>query len=623
MRKLTKQEKDIKRKEFMTDAEMKMVDDILTRLSQNQGNLNTLYDEWKKIDEAYNTERAEVVGMPNSQVNIMNANIEGQVSSLVEQNLQITTRGEGPSDDKYAEWARIILDWSLRQNHIKRLLDMHERRRLKFGNGIFRLDFDTKVLKKFGLSKITVPALNKVFVDGKIKDPLRYQEADYIGETIRQSKQWFTERYGEDKADAIDYGNITIEDRTVFNEDETTDDEDSATLILYWTRQKGKLRLIELTGDGVLLYDSHKEGKRTDNQKNSKENIKSYYKYVNDLYPYFITVMYPVEGSLYGFGDGKLLLPLWDMINNLYDKIRICARPNLLLFDTASEVDLDGFDENSLEPIPFDGLQSSEPVKVYEWGKINQAWWQLLAAIHTEVQRVTRFSALMMGQGGKSDSATEAAIQQQQGSSATDHKKLMLQETLVDMCKYMLGLAMEFYTEGKAFRISEKTDEYMFIDMRMMANVPAMKPASSSFKKDRTDKGKEWEIMMDGDKPVTKSADFDIDISIGAGLPKNKTFMWQMIQNLSALTLMSEQGQPKPAISWEEFRKFINEYLGIPIKDNKELQNIMMQDPNQMKSMNQTNNPIDFQDASATLARGTSPLQNPLRGGQSGGGAGA
>jgi hypothetical protein len=615
--KITKEQKDSKRRNVMSDDDIKTVDDILTKLSNNRGNLSEVYAEWSEIDEAYNNDQPELPNMPNSRVNILNANIEGQVSSLVEQNLQITTRGEGPSDDKYAEWARIVLDWTMRQNHVKRLLDVHERRRLKFGTGIFRVDWDSTALKGFGMAKITVPPLNRVFIDGKIKDPLRYQEADFIAEPIRMSKQWFIDTYGE-KADAIDFGNIEIADTTVFKEDETIDDEDSACLILHWSRQKGKLRRIELTGDGVLLFDSHKEGDRKTNQKDSKVSIKSYHKYVDDRYPYFITSMYPVEGSLYGFGDGKLILPLQDMINNLYDKIRICARPNLLLFDTESEVDLDGFDDNSIEPRPFNGAASNEPVKAIEWGRINAAWWQLLSSIHTEIQRVTRFSALMMGQSVKSQSATESAIQQQQGNSATDHKKLMLQETLVDVSKYALGLCMENYTEGKAFRISEKTDDYMFIDMRNLASVPAMKPASSAYvsefkKTNPKAETPQWEIMNENGKPMTKSADFDIEISIGAGLPKNKTFMWQMIQNLSSLTLIDENSQPKPAISWEEFRKFINEYLGIPLKDDKELQNIMMQDPNQMKSMNQKS-PIDFQDASATLARGTSPLQNPLRG---------
>jgi hypothetical protein len=616
--KITKEQKDSKRRNVMSDDDMTTVDDILTKLSNNRGNLSKVYAEWSEIDEAYNNDQPEIPNMPNSRIDILNANIEGQVSSLVEQNLQITTRGEGPSDDKYAEWARIVLDWTMRQNHVKRLLDVHERRRLKFGTGIFRVDWDSSALKGFGMAKITVPPLNRVFIDGKIKDPLRYQEADFIAEPIRMSKQWFIDTYSEEKADAIDFGNIEIADTTVFKEDETIDDEDSACLILYWSRQKGKLRRIELTGDGVLLFDSHKEGDRKVNQKSSKGKIESYHKYVNDGYPYFITPMYPVEGSLYGFGDGKLILPLQDMINDLYDKIRICARPNLLLFDTESEVDLDGFDDNSLEPRPFNGTASGEPVKVYEWGRINAAWWQLLSSIHTEVQRVTRFSALMMGQSVKSQSATESAIQQQQGNSATDHKKLMLQETLVDVSKYALGLCMENYTEGKAFRISEKTDDYMFIDMRNLASVPAMKPASSAYvsefkKTNPKTETPQWEIMTENGKPMTKSADFDIEISIGAGLPKNKTFMWQMIQNLSSLTLIDEKSQAKPAISWEEFRKFINEYLGIPLKDDKELQNIMMQDPNQMKSMNQKS-PIDFQDASATLARGTSPLQNPLRG---------
>ena len=54
--------------------------------------------------------------------------------------------------------------------------------------------------------------------------------------------------------------------------------------------------------------------------------------------------MYSREGNLWGYGDGKLLLPLQKLINELYDKIRIASRPNLLLFDINSELSLDDFD---------------------------------------------------------------------------------------------------------------------------------------------------------------------------------------------------------------------------------------------------------------------------------------
>jgi predicted SAM-dependent methyltransferase len=167
------------------------------------------------------------------------------------------------------------------------------------------------------------------------------------------SKSQIIEMYGEEKASAVDYGNFTIENTTVFEETFTTDDIDGATIIQYWSKHKGILRLREFSACGVLLYDSHKTGDRKENQKNNKFDHKPYYKYVNNKYPYFFTGLYPIEGSLWGFGDGKLLEALNDLLNDFYDKIRIAARPNLILFDPMSEVDLSDFDDNSFDEVYF------------------------------------------------------------------------------------------------------------------------------------------------------------------------------------------------------------------------------------------------------------------------------
>jgi len=564
--------KDSKREKFMTKDEMTMVNNYISKLNQRIGDMGTRFAEWEDIENYYSNSQPDVDKKPNSKVNIMNANIEGQVSQLVEQNIAVTTRGEGPSDEPFAEWARIGLDWTLRKNKIKLVLATHERRRLKFGIGAFTVSWDSEAIGKFGLAKIYPTPLNKLLVDGKIKDPLRFQEADYICEIVTASKTYFEERYGKEKADMVDFGSLLYKDNGVFQSDDTLDDEDSAHILLLWSRQKGKLRLMEISGDGLLLYDSHKKGSRTDNQKSAEKNIKSYYKFVNDRYPCFITVMYPEEGELYGFGDGKLLLPLQKLINELYDKIRICARPNLILIDTNAEVDLSDFDENSLEPRYYEGSTvNGVPVHKVEYGIINEAWWSLLDRIHVEAQRVTRFSDLMVGQGKSSDTATQASIQQQQGYLSTDHKKLMLQETLIEVCQYCLGLMMEHYTEAKAFRLSEDKADFQWVDFRKMTSVPAMKPATQAYQKKFREgnpdlPSPEWEIMQEGGKDVTKSVDLDIEINIGAGLPKNKTFLWQMLERLAALQSLDENGQPRNLIHYEEFRKFIKDFLGLPIE---------------------------------------------------------
>lgn len=583
MKKISKQDKVYRKEQFMTEKEMLEVNDRIDKLNYAKGDMSALYTEWSDIEDYYKNEQPETKGRPNTKVNVMNANIEGQVAMIIDQNIAVSARGEGAGDQEYADMARIGLDWTLRKNRFKKVLEQHERRRLKFGNGMFHVYFDPDDIQGFGLTKVCCVSPAKFYIDGKVKDPLKFQDAEWMAEVVRVGKQYVEEYYGEDKASAVDYGNIIIEDTTVFQETTTEDDLDAAVIIKWWERHKGQLRLLEFSGCGVLLYDSHKKGERTDNQKNAKYEHKPYYKYVNNKYPYFLTILYQDESNLWGFGDGKLLMPLQRMINELYDKIRICARPNLMLYDINSDIDLEDYAENSLEPRPFDGTQTKgQPVYTAEWGQINPAWWQLLNAIHTEIQRVTRFSGLMTGQNTNADSATEAAIQQQQGNSATNHKKSILQETLVEMLEYMLGVMIEMYTEGRTIRVSEDKDEYEYIDFRKMANVPVKIPASREYAEkykaanpDASPDEYKWELLTEGKKPMTKNIDLDIEVSIGAGLPKNPTFLYQMAEKLSQMAIPNAMGQPQPVVSWEEMRDLLKKFLNIPLMDNEEAEQNM------------------------------------------------
>lgn len=562
-RKVTRADKDSKRSAVMSPEQMEEANEWLIRLTQNQGYMQEIYGRWAKEDEAYKGDQPKQANRPNTRVNIINANIEGQVAMVVDQNLSAMVRGEAPGDEKFAEWARVGIEWALKKNSIKRIVATHERRRIKHGVGFFKVSWDADAFKKFGLAKLSVPPINKILVDGKIKDPLRFQEAEYVAEILRMSEDQIEDTYGEDYAEAVDYGRYYIEDQVAFVEEQTEDDDDGVTVLQIWSRHKGMLRVQEITACGVILYDSHKDKSRSEHGGGTHE---SYYDFVNDMYPYFMTVLYPEEGTIWGFGDCKLMTPLQNMINDLYDKIRLTAKPNMVLFDPDSEVDLSDFDTNSLAPVPC--YKPNESVNSVSWGQVNESWWRLLGAIHEEVQRVTRFSALMTGGRGNAESATEAAIQQQQGNAATDHKKLMLQETLAEVCGYMLALMMQFYTEAKAFRLTDEKDKasYTWVDFREFTKVPVQIPATEGYIRQFMERNPgaetpKWQLLEGkGGKPETKDVDLDIQIDIGAGLPKNKAFLYQMTQQWA-----QTQVGGQPVMSIDEVRYIIKEFLGLPL----------------------------------------------------------
>lgn len=592
-----REHKDMQRNEFMTEDEIHQANCYIDELNQNKGQMQKHYTDWDKYETAYKGEQSKISNRPNTRINIVNANIEGQVSSMIDQDIAITTIPESPSDKKYAEWARVGLEWTIKKNKIKKVLDIHERRRLKFGTGILKVCYEPEFANGFGLVQIKSPPLNKVFVDNAIKELVRIEEASYICETIKYSKHYAKETYGEEKASAIDYGYNEFHDNGVFHEDWTEDDEYNFILIQRWSKHKGKLRLQELTGDGVLLYDSHKEGDRDENQKEKKYKHESYYSFINDRYPYFFTGLYPVEGEFYGFGDVKLLNSIQNMINDLYDFIRIGSKPNLMMVDTNSEVSLEDIEENSFKPRYYNGTASKQPVVTIPYAQTNSEWWKLLESAHMEAQKVTRYSDLMLGQGKSSDTATEAAIQQQQGNSSTNHKKMLLTETLVEVLETVLGLMMEFYTDEKAFRISEDKQEYDWIKTQDLKNVPIMKPATQNYKDEYRKKNPgseepEWMIHEDKNgKPMTKNVELDIEVSIGAGLPKNQAFLWQLTKELSQLQSLDENtGQPKALVSYDEMRKIIKNILHVPLDEDEEnnlMQNMQQQNLLQMGQQGQ------------------------------------
>ena len=550
------------RSDFMSSDEIKLVGDLLSRIEQCRGAMGDLYTRMEDEQEAYGSTQPLKENHPNSRVNITNANTEGQLCAIVEQNLAVTTRGIGPSDQPFAKKGRIALEWMLRENRINRLRDRHDRRFILFGNAWYKIHWDKDAADGFGMPVITCPSMTETFVDQKIADPLNLQDADYIAEVMLRTKAWAVKTYG-DMADNIHFGGS---DRaTIFQKETTYDSEDAFWLIQCWTKTDGILRLIEFSDDGVLLDDSFKKwnGKKFEDLKNPKPF------YRHNKYPYFLDGLYYEEGELYAFGDGKLIRPLQDMLNDLYDQIRKAARPNRIFVDPNSDAELgDDWDETD-DPIPC--IDPNTNIRVVEVGNVNPALWQLLNMVHMEIQRVTRFSELMLGQSSKAKTATEAAIQQQQGNSATDYKKLLLQNTLMEVCRYAFDLMLENYDAGKWYRICEEdgTDNFEWIDFQQMNTVPILKPASdgylNEFRQGNPDtEMPEWEqLTSESGTGMTKSVELDVEISIGAGLPKNKAFLYQMLEALATMVV-----EGKNVVTWEEFRRFVKEYLGIPLGPN-------------------------------------------------------
>lgn len=566
--------------ELMTEDQIKRVNFYIEKFEEGKSVMSERMEEWEEIHKAYKGERTDTVGYGEANpvaVNILISQIEGQVSSMMNNNITGAYKGIGYSDQKFARTAGIIGDFILKQNDAKALTKIAGRRYLQFGNAILTTQWDADGMDSFGLPKITCPKIGTIIIDKKIDDiAIDLQRADYIiHEVGSKSIMWARRKYGDEIADAIVLGNNSPD-----FEYKDTDDEESFTYLRVWTRnnEQENLQLLEISLCGIMMEESNPGS--------------PYYKNVFNKYPFFVAGLYKDESDSYYFGDGKALLPMQKLINKLYDEIILAIK-----FSSQGRTYADP--SAQLNPVEFAEADPSKPIYAKNPGQlirtergagINEVVISLLRQIMEKVQETTRFSALMTGNDpGRGMTATQAGIQMQQGITGIDDKKSDLSRVLGDALNYSLGLCMEFWTAAKAFRIADNEDEFEWIDSRQLAKIPEMIPASSdfvgNFKKQNPNMEEMPEYMQleveneDGSSEgATKQIEMDIIVNIGEGLPNNKIALYNMVLSLSQIALPDElTGEPTPLIGIKQFRIMVETYLGIRIDEGDDQQEQYMQ----------------------------------------------
>lgn len=515
----------------------------------------------EEIEKLYRCEREKKSeNDPNSFDPIMLPVVEGQVSAMTEKFISASVKGEGYSDQKFAHTGQILTDFAYRNIRIKSKVKQGIRRYVLNGTSCFALGWNPDALDGFGLPDWRTPQISKVFVDGKIKNLMDLEKAEYIIEEIGSfSILSARKEYGEDIANAIQLGNTQPD----FDGSQSQDDKDGFTKLHIWTRNNDEdnLQLIELSLCGIMLKES--------------DPSEPYYKYVDNKYPFFFFGLYPEEGKFHRFGDGKLLKRLQILLNNLWDECVIAAK-----YSAQAERYVDpnsGLDPDQLDGDPSHPIYVREPtknVKTTQGQGINQIVFSLISLILKEVERITRFSSLMSGNApGREITATQSGIMVQQGNSGVDDKRNDISEAIAEATQYMMGLMMEFWPAAKAIRIAEDSDETEWVDARQLRNVPAMIPVDASYEKQwmaaHPDKPVPQYMQLEseeGGKPQTKRVAFDIQVSIGEGMPTSKMALANLVMSLSKMVLPDEAtGQPRALLSYQQVQKLMEDIIGLPI----------------------------------------------------------
>lgn len=573
--------------ELMTDRQIKRAMFYLSQVNTRQSEMSEMIEEWSEIEEMYASEKDQPSDedSPNSFINVILPSIEGQVSSVTEQNITANCRGKGMGDQSFGRTANIIAATVLKENHIRDKVKRFGRRYIMFGNGVMAIDWNPDMLEKAGLPEFRTPFPGHILVDGKIKNMEDLQKADYIIEIIGQvSIMWARDKYGDELADAVTLGNSSKYFEATA--EESGDDKYSFTLLNIWTRnnKERNLQKIEMSLCGVILSES--------------DSSKPYYKYVNNQYPFAYAGLYPREGQFHRFGDGKILKPIQSLINKIFDEIVLAVRfaaHHRTFVNPKANLKVSEFDSNPKHPIFCDNPQQN--ILVAPAGGVNDVVFSLINILFQKVQEVTRFSALMTGNSPGSMTATQAGIQMQQGNSGINDKRLDIKTALEFAVEYAISLCMEYWAAPQALRVTDNEDEFEWVDAAQGANVPVMLPATEDYKRAWRDKNKraksqdlpKWMQLFEDEEekddagnvvvdsegkaktksvPATKRVSLDIDITVGEGMPSNKMAQYNIILSLAQLQLIDEQtGQPRPLMSYETVRKNVEDLLGIKISD--------------------------------------------------------
>ena len=592
-----RKEKESKRQALMSDTELKEAEKFLTwyrRAYEDKVNLGVI-KKWEDINKYWegDFELPEDESDPAPNTNITNSNVEGKTALLCDQNIAIQVDPREPGDRFFCDKVRVLADFIKERNRMYRKIEVHERRREMTGTGIFKVVWDFDKLDGQGLPDIEPIHPSRLFIDPAITDVYNIQNAQYIIEASNRSIYSASLEYGEDVADAIMPNLDPVSNVIVNNEEE------QYVHLLIWTKYKEstdsdvQLRLIEMSGCGVILSDTKKKLKEHKDKK--EEDLKLF---PNSDYPYFLTPDMYRENTIWGKASAELILPISDQIDELDDNIlrnaRLTGNP-IALVSNNSGIDVDKITNEPGQVIP------TNDVNAYKWltppsipAYVSNKRAELM---NNDRQIVTRFTDQQIGKSQSGvDTATESMALQNSGNSMIEHKKGLLQETLSEVFEYAIELALLNWDTTMVFRITGENGEDDFTEFNpdKLNHIPVLVESDTDYRNDYKEKweernpngdfkteedSKNYKYMQVDNE--TRKVRYDLSVSVGAGLPNNKAYRYNIVR----------QAYADKALSKKEYRNYLVKNLGLNIPNTpetaEEQQELGIYDENTLKDIQQ------------------------------------
>lgn len=611
------EEKTAKKHSIMTDKQIELAEQYLVwyrRAYQDKQRLG-LIEKWQDVERYWEGEfEYDDENDPAPNTNITNSNVEGKTALLCDQTIAIQVDPREPGDRPFCDMARTLADFIKERNKMYRKIEVHERRREMFGTGIFRVLWNFDKLEGKGLPDIEPIHPNLLFIDPAITDVYDIQEAQYVIEAKSKSIYSAFVEYGEEKAEAIIPNLDPVQNIIQEN------DEDQYVHLMVWTRyrQNGemKLRLVEMSGDGVILRDT-KEALEEYNKKREQKDEQEWFSknkdnkekkdkkdteeeeelklFPNAKYPYFLTPDMHRENTVWGKASAELILPISDQIDEIDDNVlrnaRLTGNPMAIISNNS------GIDPEKV---------TNEAGKMLLTNDMNGFKWQQPPSMpnyiinrRTELmnndrQVVTRFTDQMIGkQQSGVDTATESLALQNSGNSMIEHKKGLLQETLSDVFEYALELALINWNTTMLFRITgdKGEDDFAEFNPDRLNHVPLMIESDTEYRQNYIEKWKErnkgkdiseldpneYKYMQVDNE--TRKIQYDLTVSVGAGLPNNRAYRYSIVRQMYI----------DKALTKREYRNYMIKSIGMNIPEipetDAEQQELQIFDEEKLKQM--------------------------------------
>lgn len=583
-------EKEAKRRAIMSESEIKESEEFLRwyRNSYQDKQRVGVVDKWKDVEKYWegDFEYEDDQAAPNT--NITNSNVEGRTALLCDQNIAVQVSPREPGDKEFCEMARTVVNFIKERNKMFRKIEVHERRRDMFGTGILKVLWDFDKLDGKGLPIIESIHPSRIYVDPAITDIYNIEEAKYIIESRNRSIHSAEIEFGEELADAIIPNLDPVENILVENE------EDQYVHLMIWTKYRDaaevKLRLVEMSGDGVILRDTRKSLKE-ENKKREMENEKATNEgkkkdkreplklFPNATYPYFFTPDMYRENTIWGKGTAELILGISDQIDDLDDNLlrnaRLTGNP-MWLVGNSSGIDVSKVTNEPGQSIPtndMNGIRWLNPPTIPQYILNKRS-----ELMNNDRQVVTRFTDQMIGKEQRGvDTATESMALQNSGNAMINHKKGLLQETLSEVFEYALELALLNWNTTMLFRITGTKGEDAFSEFNpdLLNHVPVMIESDTDYrekyKKEWKKRNKDKDIEKDLDpeeyrymqvedekgNKETRKIQYDLTVNVGAGLPNNPAYHYSLVR----------QTYIDKAITKKEYRNYVIKEAGMNIPE--------------------------------------------------------